>query len=161
MFGIGMPEMILILAIALVVIGPKKLPDLAKSLGRAMREFKRATSEFKETMQIDSEMAEVKKAFDGITDDVKDAVDLKPEPDKKTDDKTEADIAEPVDSNQKEDQQEKSETRDFDNLTKLRAAFDSLETSSDAAASDEAASNDESPAGENRKDRQKGPDDDA
>ena len=101
MFGIGMPEMILILAIALVVIGPKKLPDLAKSLGRAMREFKRATSEFKETMQIDSEMAEVKKAFDGITDDVKDAVDLKPEPDKKTDDKTEADVAEPVDSNQK------------------------------------------------------------
>ena len=47
MFGIGMPELILILAIALIVIGPKKLPDLAKSLGRAMREFKRATSEFK------------------------------------------------------------------------------------------------------------------
>jgi TatA/E family protein of Tat protein translocase len=52
MFGIGMPEMILILAIALIVIGPKKLPDLAKSLGRAMREFKRATSEFKESIEI-------------------------------------------------------------------------------------------------------------
>ena len=45
MFGIGMPEMILILAIALIVIGPKKLPDLAKSLGRAMREFKKATND--------------------------------------------------------------------------------------------------------------------
>ena len=84
MFGIGMPEMILILAIALIVIGPKKLPDLAKSLGRAMREFKRATNEFKETMQIDSEVAEVKKAFDGINEDVKKAVDLEPEQDKKS-----------------------------------------------------------------------------
>jgi sec-independent protein translocase protein TatB len=42
MFGIGMPEMILILAVALIVIGPKKLPDLAKSLGRAFGEFKKA-----------------------------------------------------------------------------------------------------------------------
>ena len=64
MFGIGMPEMLLIIAIALIVIGPKKLPDLAKSLGRAMREFKKATNEFKETMQIDSELADVKKAKD-------------------------------------------------------------------------------------------------
>jgi TatA/E family protein of Tat protein translocase len=80
MFGIGMPEMLLILAIALIVIGPKKLPDLAKSLGRAMREFKKATNEFKETMHIDSELAEVKKAFNDINDDVKGAVDLKPEP---------------------------------------------------------------------------------
>ena len=53
MFGIGMPEMLLILAIALIVIGPKKLPDLAKSLGRAMREFKRATSDLKETLAVD------------------------------------------------------------------------------------------------------------
>jgi sec-independent protein translocase protein TatB len=44
MFGIGMPEMFLILAIALIVIGPKKLPDLAKSLGRAFGEFKKATA---------------------------------------------------------------------------------------------------------------------
>ena len=36
MFGIGMPELLLLLAIALIVIGPKKLPELAKSLGRAM-----------------------------------------------------------------------------------------------------------------------------
>ena len=71
MFGIGMPEMILILAIALIVIGPKKLPDLAKSLGRAMREFKRATTEFKETMDLDSDLKEVKSAFEDIDDEIK------------------------------------------------------------------------------------------
>ena len=71
MFGIGMPEMILILAIALIVIGPKKLPDLAKSLGRAMREFKKATSEFKETMDLDSDLKEVKSAFEDINDEIK------------------------------------------------------------------------------------------
>ena len=66
MFGIGMPEMILILAIALIVIGPKKLPDLAKSLGRAMREFKKATNELKESMEIDTEIKDVKQAFDRL-----------------------------------------------------------------------------------------------
>jgi TatA/E family protein of Tat protein translocase len=66
MFGIGMPEMILILAIALIVIGPKKLPDLAKSLGKAMGEFKKATSDLKESMQIDTELKEVKTAFNEI-----------------------------------------------------------------------------------------------
>ena len=66
MFGIGMPEMILILAVALIVIGPKKLPDLAKSLGKAMGEFKKATSDLKESMQIDTELKEVKSAFDDI-----------------------------------------------------------------------------------------------
>ncbi len=74
MFGIGMPEMILILAVALIVIGPKKLPDLAKSLGRAMGEFKKATSDFKETMAIDSEIKEVKEAIDDIGDDLKDSM---------------------------------------------------------------------------------------
>jgi len=53
MFGIGMPEMLVILAVALIVIGPKKLPDLAKSLGRAFAEFRRATSEIKESLEID------------------------------------------------------------------------------------------------------------
>ena len=85
MFGIGMPEMLLILAIALIVIGPKKLPDLAKSLGRAMREFKKATSEFKDTLQIDDELKEVKGAFDNINKDLKDAVSLNDEPGEKTD----------------------------------------------------------------------------
>ena len=71
MFGIGMPEMLLILAIALIVIGPKKLPDLAKSLGRALREFKKATSELKESLEIDSELKDVKKSFTEFSNDVK------------------------------------------------------------------------------------------
>lgn len=78
MFGIGMPEMILILAIALIVIGPKKLPDLAKSLGRAMNEFKKATREIKESMDIDGDLKDVKKSLDDLNADVKDAVDLNP-----------------------------------------------------------------------------------
>jgi sec-independent protein translocase protein TatB len=77
MFGIGMPEMLLILAIALIVIGPKKLPDLAKSLGRAFAEFKRATSELKETFEIDDELKEVKSTFDHVGKEIKEAMDVK------------------------------------------------------------------------------------
>ena len=72
MFGIGMPEMLLLLALALIVIGPKKLPDLAKSLGRAMREFKKATSELKETLDLDEDLSEVKGAFDDLKKDTND-----------------------------------------------------------------------------------------
>jgi sec-independent protein translocase protein TatB len=70
MFGIGMPELILIAVVALIVLGPKKLPDLAKSLGRAVREFKKATSELKDSLQVDGEFSEVKKAFTEFESDV-------------------------------------------------------------------------------------------
>ncbi|NOS36261.1 MAG: twin-arginine translocase TatA/TatE family subunit, partial [Deltaproteobacteria bacterium] len=43
MFGIGFTEIVVILVIALIVLGPEKLPELAKALGRAMREFRTAT----------------------------------------------------------------------------------------------------------------------
>ena len=74
MFGIGMPEMILIAAVALIVLGPKKLPELAKSLGRALREFKKATSELKESIDVDNELTDVKKTFDEMNNDIREAI---------------------------------------------------------------------------------------
>jgi len=49
-FGIGMPELLVILVVALLVLGPKKLPEIARSLGRGMAEFRRASNEFTRTL---------------------------------------------------------------------------------------------------------------
>ena len=55
MFGIGMQELLIILVIALIVVGPRKLPDLAKSLGRGLAEFKRTAEDFQSTMLADAQ----------------------------------------------------------------------------------------------------------
>lgn len=47
MFGIGIPELLLILAIALVCFGPKKLPEIGQAFGRGLREFKDAVNDVK------------------------------------------------------------------------------------------------------------------
>lgn len=60
MFGFGFPELLLLFAIALVVIGPKRLPDLARALGRGFNEFKRATDELKTTLTEEARTAQTR-----------------------------------------------------------------------------------------------------
>lgn len=55
MFGIGPPELIVIFLIILILFGAKRLPELAKSLGRSINEFKNATQNIKEDLEIDKD----------------------------------------------------------------------------------------------------------
>ncbi len=52
MFNLGLPELVLILVLALVVFGPKKLPEIGKAMGKSLREFKKATSDFQNQLDI-------------------------------------------------------------------------------------------------------------
>jgi sec-independent protein translocase protein TatA len=59
MFGsVGMPELVIIFVIALIVFGPRRLPELGRSLGRAISEFKRATHELRTTVEDEIEREE-------------------------------------------------------------------------------------------------------
>ncbi len=85
MFGsIGMTELIVIMVVALVVIGPKRLPDLARTLGKALGDFKRATSDFQNSFSmeddydldvLDEETKEKDKKADGEDSSEEDADD--------------------------------------------------------------------------------------
>ena len=90
MFGIGVPELMLIMVIALIVIGPDKLPQVAKQIARFVGDLKRASEDFKKQLDVDGledirelkEMANLKnpqtwkKNFDRLVDIDRDANDL-------------------------------------------------------------------------------------
>ena len=61
MFGIGFPELLLIMALALIVLGPKRLPDIARALGRGLAEFKRATDDLKQTFDAESRSQDLRR----------------------------------------------------------------------------------------------------
>lgn len=62
MFGIGTSEILIILLIALLVLGPNEIPKLAKTLGRGMRELERAKNELKDSIQFEIDEKETREA---------------------------------------------------------------------------------------------------
>ena len=78
MFGnIGLPEMMIIMVVALLVFGPKKLPEVGRSIGKAMREFKKSTEEIKEKFEEQIRADEFKTIQDDIKKDLGDIGGLK------------------------------------------------------------------------------------
>ena len=74
-----MPELIIIFVIALIILGPKKLPDLARALGKGMAEFRKATSEIKANLDIEDDLRgmeeELADSVSGLIADASDQAD--------------------------------------------------------------------------------------
>jgi sec-independent protein translocase protein TatB len=75
MFGLGMGELIVIFIVALIVLGPARLPKLAQDLGKAIREFRKAADDMKQELAADEDLKGIKGTFQ----ELKDSVTLTPE----------------------------------------------------------------------------------
>jgi TatA/E family protein of Tat protein translocase len=60
MFGLGVPEILLIMVVALIVFGPRKLPEIGRTLGKALGEFRKATDDLKNTIEREVRIDELK-----------------------------------------------------------------------------------------------------
>ncbi|MEK7829271.1 MAG: Sec-independent protein translocase protein TatB [Deltaproteobacteria bacterium] len=83
MFGIGVTELIVILVIAIIFIGPKKLPEIAKAAGKAFAEFKKATEDIKNSVKEDIEKTTA--PLTELSKEVQTPINQKPQPPPKKD----------------------------------------------------------------------------
>jgi sec-independent protein translocase protein TatA len=67
MFGLGIPELLLIFVVALIVFGPKRLPDIGRTIGKTLAEFKKATDELKSTVEREVRLDELRQITPSIT----------------------------------------------------------------------------------------------
>ena len=72
--SLGLPEMIFIFVLALIIFGPKKLPEIGKQVGKAMAEFKRASNEFKAQLESEMQTLEIQEALKKQQEELKGAL---------------------------------------------------------------------------------------